>query len=80
MKPLLIVSIIWSIVWLSISYSISHKNYPKLSSYVDTKTVHWIKPAWVVVTTKTYCKWSCTNSYDDWWGSSWWSSSFGGGK
>ena len=75
MKPLMIIWLIWAISWLSIWYVLAHKDYPKLSSYIDTKAIHGVKPAWIITITNTYCKWSCTNSSSS---SSWWSYGWGG--
>jgi len=80
MKAWMIVAIIWGIMWLSIWYATSHKNYPKLSAYIDTKTIHGVKPSWIVQITSTRCSWTCSNSSPSSSSSSRWSSSYWWGK
>ncbi len=61
MKVWFIIFLISAISWLSIWYVLAHKEYPKLSSYIDTKAIHGVKPSWVV-TMRTHCSWTCSNS------------------
>ena len=71
--------ILWIIIlltWWIIAYVNAHKSFPKLSSYIDTKTIHWIEPSWVIADS-TYCVWKCENYSSS---SSRWGSSYGWGK
>jgi len=78
MWKFLIISI-FTITWITIWYINSNKNnhYIPFSKLVDTKTIHWIKPNWII-TNSYYCVWTCKNYYSS--SSSWWSSSYWGGK
>jgi len=75
----IIIITIFGITWVIMWYINYNKNnqYIPFSQLVDTKTMHWIKPSWII-TSSYYCVWTCKNYHSD--NSSRWSSSFWWGK